>query len=61
VETRQLKIIMGKSGGNSSKNTLNHKISLPNIWMQQMGITPDERIVNVNFDGEKITIEKVKE
>jgi antitoxin component of MazEF toxin-antitoxin module len=60
MNKRQLKIIIGKSGGNSSKNTLGHKISLPNVWMQQMGITPDDRTVDVKFDGQKIIIEKSK-
>ena len=58
METRQLKISIGKSGGNSSSGTKKHLLSLPNTWMQAMGITPDDRTVTVTFDGEQIIIKK---
>ena len=34
------------------------KITLPKTWIDKMGITPEERVVTVTFDGEKITIAK---
>lgn len=58
METRKLKISIGKSGGNSGSGTKKHLLSLPNTWMQSMGISPDDRTVTVIFDGEQITIKK---
>ena len=58
VETRKMKILIGKKGGNSSVNSVGYKITLPNLWMKEWGIMPDDREVNVRFDGEKIIITK---
>ena len=58
TEARKLKISIGKSGGNSGSGTKKHLLSLPNTWMQAMGITSDERTVAVSFDGDQITIKK---
>lgn len=51
-----MKISIGKKGGNASKNSVGYKITIPNLWMKEWGITPDDREVNVSFDGEKILI-----
>ena len=50
------KVSICKSGGNASKNAVTHKVTLPNSWMQEMGITPDNRDIVMIFDGEQRTI-----
>lgn len=55
---RKRNIMINKAGGGSGKNTVNYRVSLPAPWMQQMGITEEDREVILSFDGEKIIIEK---
>lgn len=57
---RKLKVHVGKAYGNAGSSSKQYRINLPNKWMQEMGITPEERAVNASFDGKKITIEKAK-
>ena len=56
-----LKVMFNKAGGNSGKNSINTRISLPKIWVDEMGITPEDREVEVTFEKNKIIIEKKKE
>lgn len=58
MEERTLRAIIGKSGGNSSKNTLNYKMTIPNKWAQDMGITQEDRELKVTFKDNKIIVEK---
>lgn len=44
------RIIIGKAGGNSSG--VNYKISLPASMVKALGITEDDREVNVYFERE---------
>jgi hypothetical protein len=53
-ETRILKVLFGKSGSGS----INTRISLPITWLKEMGITQDNKEVEVTFEGNKITIQK---
>lgn len=57
-DTRELKVVFNKSGGTASKGSYSPKISLPKKWIDEMGITPDERDVKVTFEDKKIIIEK---
>lgn len=57
-EQRTMRLIINKAGGSSGGN--NCKISLPNKWVAAMGGTPEDREVLLEFDGEKITIKKIK-
>lgn len=59
IENRQLKAIVGKAGGTAGSESLNYKMTIPSKWANEMGITKDNRDLNVSFDGKKITIEKV--
>ena len=58
METRKYKISVGKPGGNSSKNAKNYRLSLPSKWVQEMGVSPEERELRISFDGKRITIVK---
>lgn len=51
-------IIIAKAGGTAGKNSVNYKISLPADMVKQIGITEEDRQVEVDFDGEKIIIKK---
>lgn len=57
-ETRTLRCIVGKAGGNAGTASLNYKISIPSAWAAALGVSPGNRELKVTFDGEKITIEK---
>ena len=61
MEQRILKVMFNKAGGNSGKNSINTRISLPKAWVDEMGITQGDREVHVSFQGGKIIIEKYKE
>lgn len=60
MEQRKSNIIVGCSGGTASKTSKTYKISLPNTWVEEMGLNEVERAVDISFDGEKIVIEKKK-
>lgn len=51
-------MIIGKCGGNSSKNAYNCKVSIPNLWADQIGISPDNKSLSLEFNGESIIIKK---
>lgn len=57
-ESRTLKVIFSKAGGNASKNAISNKISIPNKWVSEMGMTKSKRNVKVTYDGDRIIIEK---
>lgn len=59
-ESRVLKIMFNKSGGTASKNSYAPKLSIPKSWLDSMDINLEDREVILHFDGEKITIEKLK-
>ena len=58
METRKCKISVGKPGGDASKNAKNYRLSLPSKWVQEMGVSPEERELRISFDGKRITIVK---
>ena len=60
MEMRNVNVIIGVVGGNAGKMTNNYKISIPNQWANEMGLSKDNREVEISFDGEKIIIEKHK-
>lgn len=57
-DSRELKIMFNKSGGTASKNSYSPKISIPKSWLDDMGITLDEREIIANYEDKKIIIEK---
>jgi hypothetical protein len=57
IEERTLKILFNKSGGSSTGTTT--RLTLPKKWIDAMGLSMDNRNVNVTFDGDKIIIKKL--
>lgn len=60
METRICNVQIGKPGGNASKGAKNYRISIPSMWARQMGIAPEDKIVSISFDGQRIIIEKIE-
>ena len=56
METRTVNLIIGTSGGTASGNATNYKLALPSTWMKEMGLTPEQRQVELRFDGTSIVI-----
>lgn len=54
METRKLKITFNKSGSGS----ISASVRLPISWLKELGLTQENREVSVNFDNNKIIIEK---
>lgn len=54
MERRIAKLIVGKVGGNASKDARNYKISLPSKWITHLGLANSK--MDMIFDGERIII-----
>lgn len=59
-EKRKAKVIFAMSGGSATKGSQTTRITLPITWVREMGITPEERGVDISFKDGKIIIEKAK-
>ena len=49
MDIRKARIISGRAGGNSSKNSENYKISLPTLWVKSLGLGADNRDVTIEL------------
>lgn len=58
MEEKRARVIFNKSGGTAGKGGITNRITIPTTWVKEMGITEEQREVNISFDGEKIIIEK---
>ena len=54
MERRAVNIISGSAGGTAAKGSVTYKISLPSVWVKELGI--DERKAEIYYDGKAITI-----
>ena len=52
MEVRNMKISFGKSGSGS----ISPRVSLPLSWLKRVGITPEDREVEIILDEENQTI-----
>lgn len=59
-EQRNVRVMINLAGGNAGTDSQNYRISLPSAWMNTLGIDQQNRKVVLQFDGEKITIQKVE-
>ena len=60
MEKRICNIQIGKPGGNASKGARNYRVSIPSLWAQKIGVTPEDKTVSISFDGQRIIIEKTE-
>ena len=56
MEIRKTNVIIQSPGGTAGKNCDTFKLSLPSSWMKQLGISRDDREVELNFDGQTIKL-----
>lgn len=57
---KERNVMFQKSGGHSGKNTTGAKISLPKPWLNEMGVTENNRKVIIEFNNRKIIIRKLE-
>lgn len=58
LESRSANMIIGKAGGNASKNAYNCKVSIPKAWADKLGVSPADKSLSLDFDGKQIVIKK---
>lgn len=58
IETRTANMIIAKAGGNASQNAYNCKVSIPKIWADKLGVSPNDKTLSLQFDGNSIIIRK---
>lgn len=58
MEKRIGKLIVQAPGGTAAKNSSTYKVALPSSWIREMGLTEDERQIELCFDGTAISISK---
>ena len=58
MENRISKVNISAAGGTAAKGSKTCKVTIPNAWLEQLGVTSEEREVVLSFDGESITLRK---
>ena len=59
-ETRILRCLINKAGGNSGAGSKTYRTTLTATGMKELGVTEADRELELTFDREKIVIKKVK-
>lgn len=59
MERRLARINSSTAGGTAGAGAKTHKVTLPSRWLRAMGITDEEREVELIFDQNRIVITKV--
>ena len=55
------KLIVTKQGGTASKNAVTYRLTLPAEIVKSLGITPEDRSVELEMVGDTLIIRKGKE
>lgn len=58
MEKRIGNVMIQSPGGTAGKDSRTYKVSLPSSWIGEMGITEDDRQIELCFDGTTISISK---
>ena len=58
MENRISKVNISAAGGTASLGSKTCKVTIPNVWLEQMGVTNEDREVVLSFDGETVTLRK---
>ncbi len=56
MEIRNAKLSVNKSGGTASKGAKTYRITLPNLWIEEMGLGENSRDIELKFSGKSIII-----
>lgn len=59
MERRLARINSSTAGGTAGAGAKTHKVTLPSRWLRAMGITDEEREVELTFDQNRIVTTKV--
>ena len=57
-ETRSMRCMINKVGGNAGSSAVNYRVSLPSVWATEMNISKENPELVMTFDGNKIVITK---
>lgn len=60
MEKRIAKVSFNKSGGTAKGKAITNRVTIPTSWIKELGITEDDRNIELKFEDGKITIEKFK-
>lgn len=55
------KITVCKAGGTASKNALIYRLTVPAEMIKVLGVTPEDRSVDLEMVGDMLTVRKYKE
>lgn len=55
------KIIINKPGGTASKNAVMYRLTIPAEIIKRLGVTQEDRSVELNMIGDTLTVKKFKE
>lgn len=58
MEIRQGKLIVGAAGGTAAGGAKTYKVSLPSVWLREIGLGGEQRQLELSFDGEQICIRR---
>ena len=58
MKTRNAKLIINKSGGTASEKSKTYRVTIPNCWVEQLGISEDNREIELSFDGSEIIVRR---
>ena len=56
MEKRKAKISISAAGGTAGRGAKTYKLTIPSAWIAAMGITEDDREVELSFDGDKLVV-----
>ena len=56
MEKRIAKVNISSAGGTAAKGAKTCKITLPTSWLEKLGVSNDQRELELSFDGERISI-----
>ena len=56
MEKRLAKVSISAAGGTAGKGTKTYKLTIPSTWIAAMGITKDDREVELSFEDDRIVI-----
>lgn len=56
MEKRIAKVNISSAGGTATKGAKTCKITLPTSWLEKLGVSEDQRELELSFDGERISI-----
>lgn len=57
-EQRNANLIINKAGGNAGADSKNYHLSLPSCWVHELGLDEQNRGLVMQFDGERIILQK---